>query len=107
LTNAKDAVLDRRSQQNDYCDLKVELRTYQENQSLIVEIIDNGIGIHNDDIRNIMLPFYTTKEEGKGTGLGLSICYQIIKEMNGTIDISSNGINGTKIKIVLDIKNTN
>jgi len=85
LTNAKDAVLDRRSKQDDYSDLKVEIRTYQENQSLIVEIIDNGIGIHNDDIRNIMLPFYTTKEEGKGSGLGLSICYQIIKEMNGTI----------------------
>lgn len=104
LTNAKDAVLDRRNKQNDYNDLKVEIRTYQENQSIIVEIIDNGIGIHNDDIRNIMLPFYTTKEEGKGTGLGLSICYQIIKEMNGTIDISSDSINGTKIKLVLNIK---
>jgi two-component system NtrC family sensor kinase len=51
-----------------------------------------------------MLPFYTTKEEGKGTGLGLSICYQIIKEMNGTIDISSDGQCGTKIKLVLDIQ---
>ena len=104
LTNAKDAVLDRRSKQDDYSDLKVEIRTYQENQSVIVEIIDNGIGIHNDDIRNIMLPFYTTKEEGKGTGLGLSICYQIIKEMNGTIDISSDRVSGTKIKLVLDIQ---
>ncbi len=107
LTNAKDAVLERRNRQEDYCDLKVGIRTYLENQSLIVEIIDNGIGIHNDDIHNIMLPFYTTKEEGKGTGLGLSICYQIIKEMHGTIDISSDGVNGTKIKIVLDIKKTN
>ena len=103
LTNAKDAVLDRRNKQEDCGDLRVEIKTYQENQSLIVEIIDNGIGIDKEDIHNIMLPFYTTKEEGKGTGLGLSICYQIIKEMNGTIDISSDGINGTKIKLVLDI----
>jgi PAS domain S-box-containing protein len=107
LTNAKDAVLERRHKQEVYCDLKVEIKTYQENQSLIVEIKDNGIGIEKDDIHNIMLPFYTTKEEGKGTGLGLSICYQIIKEMHGTIDISSDGINGTKIKLVLDIQNPN
>jgi signal transduction histidine kinase len=105
LTNAKDAVLDKRSQQENYCELKVEIKTYQENQFLIVEITDNGTGIDKDDIHNIMLPFYTTKEEGKGSGLGLSICYQIIKEMNGTIDISSDGVNGTKIIIILDIQN--
>jgi C4-dicarboxylate-specific signal transduction histidine kinase len=107
LTNAKDAVLERRRKQEDYSELKVEIKTYQEKQSLIVEITDNGTGIDKDDIHNIMLPFYTTKEEGKGTGLGLSICYQIIKEMNGTIDISSDGENGTKIKLVLDIQKTN
>lgn len=104
LTNAKDAVLERRRRQDDYCELKVEIRTYQENQSLIVEITDNGTGIDKDDIQNIMLPFYTTKDEGKGTGLGLSICYQIIKEMNGTIEIISEEANETKIKLVLDIQ---
>lgn len=107
LTNAKDAVLERKSKYSDYSDLEVKIRTYQENQSLIIEIIDNGIGIDKDDIQNIVLPFYTTKEEGKGTGLGLSICYQIIREMNGTIDITSDGINGTKIKLVLNIQKTN
>jgi two-component system NtrC family sensor kinase len=50
-----------------------------------------------------MLPFYTTKDEGKGTGLGLSICYQIIKEMNGSIEITSQNSDGTKIMIVLNI----
>ena len=39
----------------------------------------------------------------EGTGLRLSICYQIIKEMNGTIDIVSDRVNGTKIKLALDI----
>lgn len=107
LTNAKDAVLEKKSRQEDFCDLQVEIRTYKENKSLIVEITDNGIGIDKDDIHNIILPFYTTKEEGKGTGLGLSICYQIIKEMNGTIDIISDGVNGTTIKLVLDIQKPN
>jgi PAS domain S-box-containing protein len=107
MTNAKDAVLERRIRQEDYSELKVEIKTYRENQFLIIEITDNGIGIGKDDIHNVMLPFYTTKEEGKGTGLGLSICYQIIKEMNGTIDISSDGKSGTKIRIALNIQKSN
>ena len=107
LTNAKDAVIEKKNQPEGCSELLVEIRTYLENQSLIVEIIDNGIGIGNEDFHNIMLPFYTTKEEGKGTGLGLSICYQIIKEMNGTIDISSNKSDGTIIKLVLEIQKGN
>ena len=104
LINAKDAVIEKKSKQKGFCDMIVEIRTYHENQFLIVEITDNGIGIENDDINNIILPFYTTKKEGKGTGIGLSICYQIIKEMNGTIDITSDKFNGTKIKLILNIQ---
>jgi PAS domain S-box-containing protein len=104
LINAKDAVIEKKSQQEDYCDMVIGIKTYQENQFLNVEITDNGIGISNEEIHNIILPFYTTKDEGKGTGLGLSICYQIIKEMNGTIDIISDKFKGTLIKLILDIQ---
>ena len=104
LTNAKDAVIEKRNMQEGFTDLMVNIQTYQENQNLIIEITDNGIGVENEDLHNIMLPFYTTKEEGKGTGLGLSICYQIIREMKGNIDIISNKYNGTTIKLVLGIQ---
>jgi len=104
LVNAKDAVIEKKSKKLEYVDMIIGIRSYQENQFIIVEVSDNGIGISNDDVNNITLPFYTSKEEGKGTGLGLSICYQIIKEMNGTIDITSKRYHGTKIKIVLDIQ---
>jgi signal transduction histidine kinase len=82
----------------------VGIRSYQENQFIIVEVTDNGVGIKNEDINNIILPFYTTKDEGKGTGLGLSICYQIIKEMEGTIEITSEMLRGTKTKLILNSK---
>jgi C4-dicarboxylate-specific signal transduction histidine kinase len=107
LNNAKDAVIEKKNKQEEYCDLIVAIRSFRENETLIVEITDNGIGISNDDINNIILPFYTTKEEGKGTGLGLSICYQIIKEMGGNIDITSDKVYGTKIKLVLKIQKKN
>jgi PAS domain S-box-containing protein len=104
LANAKDAVLDKKSKQEGFYEMKVGIRTYLKDQLLVVEVTDNGVGICHDDINNVMLPFYTTKEEGKGTGLGLSICYQIIKEMGGTIDITDEGINGTKVKVTMETK---
>ena len=102
LVNAKDAVIEKKNKQEGNPDMHIGIRTYQENQLLIAEIRDNGIGIGHDDINNIMLPFYTTKDEGKGTGLGLSICYQIITEMNGVIEIVSDKIQGTKIRLVMN-----
>ena len=104
LMNAKDAVIDKKSKQEEYVEMIVGIRSYLESQFLIVEVSDNGIGISEEDINNIMLPFYTTKEEGKGTGLGLSICYQIIKGMGGTIEILSDRFLGTRMKIVLNIQ---
>jgi len=104
LINAKDAVIDKNNLQTAGFVMNVGIKSYQEDQTLIVEVTDNGVGIKKDDIDNVILPFYTTKEEGKGTGIGLSICYQIIREMNGRIDITSNYGSGTKMKIVLNIQ---
>jgi len=103
LMNAKDAVIEKKSGNEEYVELMVEIKSWQESHFIIVEISDNGIGIDNNELHNIMLPFYTTKGEGKGTGLGLAICYQIIKDMGGTIDISSSPLNGTSVKLMMDI----
>jgi signal transduction histidine kinase len=107
LVNAKDALIEKKNTQPDFTEMTIDIKTYSENRFLIVEIEDNGIGISSDDIQHIILPFYTTKDEGKGTGLGLTICYQIIKEMGGTIEIISDGIQGTKIKLLLEIQKSN
>lgn len=107
LANAKDAVMERAGNQKEYTDLKIGIITRQDGQFLVTEITDNGIGIDNKSLQNVMLPFFTTKEEGKGTGLGLPICYQIVKEMNGTINVSSERFVGTKIKLMFDIIENN
>lgn len=107
LSNAKDALLEKKSKLSTPFDMLVSIRSYRENQRVIVEIADNGTGISEEDMENIMLPFYTNKDAGKGTGLGLSISYQIIKEMNGSIEILSNMMYGTTFKLVLEIQNKN
>ena len=107
LVNAKDAVIEKKNKKDENLKMAIAIRSYEEDRFLIVEVTDNGIGIMNEDIDNLILPFYTTKDEGKGTGLGLSICYQIIKDMGGTIDISSDKLNGTKINLMLNIQSKN
>jgi PAS domain S-box-containing protein len=105
MMNAKDAVIEMKNKKEQKSGMMIGIRTYQESSQLVTEVTDNGTGISHEDINNILLPFYTTKDEGKGTGLGLSICYQIMKEMNGSIDIISDGDCGTTVKLVLEIQN--
>ena len=104
LINAKDAIEDKKKKLNKDFRKTIEIETYQEINNIFVEIKDNGIGVNTEDIDNIMLPFYTTKSAEKGTGLGLSISYGIIKEMNGDIEINSELLNGTLVKITIPIK---
>ncbi|MEP0009363.1 MAG: HAMP domain-containing sensor histidine kinase, partial [Balneola sp.] len=65
----------------------------------IVSITDSGCGIPDEILNKIFDPFFTTKEQGKGTGLGLSIVYNIIKELNGDIEIDSVVDKGTTVKL--------
>ncbi|RYD02819.1 hypothetical protein N752_22660 [Desulforamulus aquiferis] len=71
---------------------------YQENQ-VFLSISDNGPGMSEETSRKIGTPFYTTKD--KGTGLGLSICYQMIKEHQGRIQVTSESGEGTTFIILL------
>jgi nitrogen-specific signal transduction histidine kinase len=68
----------------------------------LIEVIDNGKGISNENIDKIFDPFYTTKNEG--TGLGLSISYGIINQHGGDIEFFSDPGKGTKVKIRIPLK---
>jgi PAS domain S-box-containing protein len=52
-----------------------------------IKIIDEGCGIHPDNISKIFDPFFSTKSNG--SGLGLSICYSIVTNHNGFIIVDS------------------
>lgn len=80
------------------------ISTSQLADQVLIKIQDTGVGIHQDQLKRIFEPFYTTKEIGKGTGLGLSISYGIIQNHNGRIAVQSELEQGSEFTIYLPIK---
>ncbi len=71
------------------------------NCTVVVHITDTGIGIDEEKLEKIFVPFYTTKDSG--TGLGLTISQQIIREHGGEIHCQSAQGQGTTFTIQLPI----
>jgi two-component system, NtrC family, sensor kinase len=80
-------------------DLKV--RTAMNDEMVIVDIKDTGVGITEENIKRIYDPFFTTKRTGKGTGLGLAVTYGIIQEHGGRIFVESTPGSGTSFRLKL------
>jgi signal transduction histidine kinase/HAMP domain-containing protein len=67
----------------------------------VVEFMDTGIGIPEENARKIFEPFFSTKGEGRGTGLGLSISERIIHNHSGRIEVESAAGQGTTFRVYL------
>jgi signal transduction histidine kinase len=65
------------------------VRTWRDDDCVVVEIADNGPGIPPDIEPHIFEPFFTTKKVGEGTGLGLDTALRIVKKHRGMIHVSS------------------
>jgi two-component system, NtrC family, nitrogen regulation sensor histidine kinase NtrY len=65
----------------------IQLKAFYSDEGTIIQVEDNGIGISNDIIEDIFVPFYTTKENG--SGIGLSLSRQIMQNHNGAISVIS------------------
>src|SRR6185503_928798 len=72
-----------------------------DNDTVIVEVRDTGMGIKREDVKRIYDPFFTTKGIGRGTGLGLSVSYGILQEHGGAIFVDSSPGQGTTFQVTL------
>ena len=68
---------------------ELRIRTYRDDNCVVVEIDDNGPGIASDVLPHIFEPFFTTKGVGEGTGLGLDTVQRIVKKHRGNIQVTS------------------
>ena len=86
---------------------KINILEYLQDDSLVIEISDNGGGIKENIIEKIFDPYFSTKDESVGTGLGLYMSKTIVeKHLNGTIK-AYNKIDGACFRITINIKNNN
>ena len=76
----------------------IDIEINQRRDYITVNLTDTGEGFKNKKTKDIIKPYYTTKE--KGTGLGLSIVDKIINDHNGSIKFLNTN-NGAKVQIIL------
>jgi signal transduction histidine kinase len=68
---------------------ELQVRTFREDNFVVVEISDNGSGIPPAIMPHIFDPFFTTKGVGEGTGLGLNTVQTIIRKHGGNVQVDS------------------
>ncbi len=69
-----------------------------------IRISDTGVGMSPEVCRRAFESFFTTKEISKGTGLGLFVSYNLITEIDGTIELQSEPGQGTTVIVRIPVR---
>ncbi|MFC1851573.1 PAS domain-containing sensor histidine kinase [candidate division CSSED10-310 bacterium] len=69
--------------------------------SLVITVTDQGRGMDADTMRQALLPFFSTKENG--TGLGLPLCKEIIEMHGGSLTLKARENGGLRVQIVVPV----
>ena len=65
---------------------KIHVSTQRDGDEVVIDVVDNGIGLPKENRSRLLEPYVTTRE--KGTGLGLAIVGRILEEHGGGIELS-------------------
>jgi signal transduction histidine kinase len=82
---------------------KLTIKTNAVNNNVYLVVEDTGIGMTEEVIKKIFIPFFTTKEINEGTGLGLSVVHGIITSHKGMVRVQSSVDKGTRFEIKFPI----
>jgi signal transduction histidine kinase len=83
----------------------VTVKLAAEQNQLLIDVADEGIGIPEADLKHIFEPFFRASNTYayEGHGVGLALTFNIIRQHNGTIHIQSEVGSGTRVQIILPI----
>jgi histidine kinase len=99
IMNARDAMDEKEEIAGQDVEKTLRISSQTENNEVVVEISDTGLGMSEAVKEKVFEPFFTTKPVGKGTGLGLSISFGIVRDYDGAIEVESEEGRGTKFTI--------
>jgi signal transduction histidine kinase len=77
---------------------RIGIHAYTEDKAVVLEVSDNGKGIPEKELKEIFVPFFSTKKDG--SGIGLSLSKQIMSLHGGRIKVSSVVNEGTSFYLV-------
>jgi len=90
-----------KAEKDNKIDKNIDIEIRERRDYIIINILDTGTGFINKKTKDLIKPYFTTKE--KGTGLGLSIVDKIVSDHNGSIKFL-NHKHGAKIQIIIPTK---
>jgi len=82
---------------------QLTIKTEVSDKFVLLIVEDTGMGMKEKELKQIFLPFFTTKDVGKGTGLGLAVVHGIVTSHGGSIHVDSKVDEGTRFTIQLPI----
>jgi len=110
VQNAVDAIEERKKQDETFLENgRIDLSLLRENHDVIISVIDNGIGLPEENREKLTEPYVTTRKK-KGTGLGLAIVKRIVEDHKGSISLENCEVSddkesfGAKITITLPVR---
>ena len=107
INNGRDAVEERRDQrtatEGEGWQMRLDIRTRREDDQMVLEVEDNGVGMGEEVRLQVLEPFFTTKGPDRGTGLGLSISHAIVRDHHGEIECESRQGEGTVLRVRLPV----
>jgi signal transduction histidine kinase len=79
---------------------QIEIKTWENHPSYVIEIEDNGVGINKENLEKIFDMFFVTNEK-MGSGLGLYIAKEAAECLNGNITVNSEKNIGTTFRVTI------
>lgn len=81
----------------------LEVATRVGGNGVLLTVQDNGIGMSEEVLKEIFVPFFTTKDVNEGTGLGLPVVHGIVTSHGGKIRVQSAPSQGARFDIELPL----
>jgi len=86
----------------------IECRLHQKGKTILLQVIDEGPGIPDDEKKTVFEKFYRigneTTRTTKGTGLGLYLCKKIVEDHHGHIRVTNNTARGSNFMVSFTVK---
>ncbi len=83
---------------------RLVVKTHVEDGHVVCSVEDTGVGMTEEVLDRLFVPFFTTKEVNQGTGLGLPVVHGIVTSHGGAIEVASTSGKGTTFTIRLPIE---